>query len=225
MPGFFSKPRDESAPPCAPYLTPYRSAVDRVGTRFESLLWNSQETQRLRFDAITRSIDLRRRVILDAGCGRADFALWMREQRISWGRYIGVDAIPEMLQHCRALGLERAEFHAGDFVSDTAPYHPAGETPGVILFSGSLNTIPRTLSVQALDRAWAACGQALVFNFLSSSADDRPAEAAPGTAQKLSPSAMLQWALERTERVLLRQDYLDGRDATLVMWKAGIREG
>lgn len=223
---FFSRKNGLPATPaesrgCTPYLAPYRCAVDQHGPRFESLLWNSHETQRLRFQAITSGINLAGRSVLDAGCGRADLAVWMRDQGVHWRRYIGVDAIPEMLAHARSLGLPNAEFHDADFVADDRAFMCAGAAPDVIVFSGSLNTIPRPLAIGALERAWRDCRVALVFNFLSSGDAPQPEAAAPGTAQKFSPPAVLKWALTRTRNVTLRHDYLDGRDATVFMIKSG----
>ena len=204
---------------CASYLSPYRHAVDRHGARFESLLWNSVETQQARFRAITDLIDLRGRSILDAGCGRADLAVWLVQQHIEWDRYIGVDAIPEMLAHARSLNLPRAQFHLVDFITDDRAFLCDGDAPQIIVFSGSLNTIPRVLTARALERAWRDCREALVFNFLSAGNTRTLTDAPAGHAQKLPPSGVLRWALARTPDVTLKHDYLDGRDATVVMRK------
>ncbi len=205
---------------CAPYLSPYRAAVDRLGPCFETLLWNSPETQRLRFQAITNSIDLAGHVVLDAGCGRADLAVWMRDQHIPYRRYIGIDAIPEMLDHARSLPLPHADFFNVDFISDERAFLCAGDPPDIIVFSGSLNTIPRPLAARALARAWRDCSVALVFNFLSCGDSPQSDELPAGRAQKLSPSVVLKWALQHTQDVSLRHDYLEGRDATIVMRKS-----
>lgn len=219
-----SKPTQPApASGCPGYLHPYRVAVDQLGPCFESLLWTSPETQRLRFEAITTSIDLSNAVILDAGCGRADLAVWMASQSINWRRYIGVDAIPEMLAHARNLALPNSEFHQLDFVTDEHTFLCAGRRPEVIIFSGSLNTIPASVSSRVLHRAWRACTRALVFNFLSADDAPRHVESPAGRAQKLSPSAVARWALRRTRDFSLRHDYLEGRDATVVMLKSGDR--
>lgn len=215
-----SNPAGDAAA-CAPYLSPYRCVVNKIGAKFEALLWNSEETQRLRFEAITSTINLERQVVLDAGCGRADLAVWMRDQGIHWHRYIGVDAIPEMLDHARSLSLPHADFFLADFVTDDRAFLCAGEAPDVVVFSGSLNTIPRQLAVRALQRAWRDCRRALVFNFLSAGDGPPPGEAPPGAAQKLSPPAVLKWALAHTPDVTLKHDYLEGRDATVFMIKSG----
>lgn len=207
---------------CAPYLSPYRCAVDRMGPCFEALLWNSPETQRLRFQAITTGIDLSQCVVLDAGCGRADLAVWMRQQGIHWRRYIGVDAITEMLEHARSLSLPHADFYHADFITDDRAFMCGGEAPDVIVFSGSLNTIPRSLGAKALARAWRDCRTALVFNFLSSG-DEVTEESEAGRAQKYAPQAVLKWALQHTRDVSIRHDYMQGRDATIFMLKSGSR--
>lgn len=210
----------------ADYLGPYREMVGRVGAeRFESLLWSSRETQIARFRAIIDMIDLTGRTVVDAGCGHADFAAALEGEAVAYGAYIGVDALPEMLAVARARGLPRAEFLAADFVADPAAMRRAvglgGDRPGtVIVFSGSLNTLDQPAALPVLERAWLACTEALVFNFLCrdprATARDRRWEAA-GPVRKFDAPEVLRWAVERTPLVAYRQDYLEGADGTVVM--------
>jgi SAM-dependent methyltransferase len=161
--------------------------------------------------------DFEGRTILDAGCGRADLARWLCREQVRYRQYLGIDAVPEMLQFAREQGIPNAEFRLLDFVADEHSFCAAAQrgAPDVVVFSGSLNTLPQEMALAVVDRAWSACRIGVVFNFLSvfDGADGE------GPARKYSPVEMVRWALERTVLVAFRHDYLDGRDGTIVMRK------
>ncbi len=125
-------------------LTPYRRAAARHGGGFQSLLWADAESQRVRFDALRRAVErtfggrniwptLR---LLDAGCGRADFADHLAAADCRPGSYVGIEAVPALAAAARAKGVEVIE---ADFLARPAAFADAGAD--VICFSGSLNTM------------------------------------------------------------------------------------
>ncbi|MBC7771172.1 MAG: class I SAM-dependent methyltransferase [Pyrinomonadaceae bacterium] len=216
---------DLATKPCAEYLAPYRRAVNRIGPCFEALLWANLRSQTARFRTISQMIDLSDLCVLDAGCGRADLAAYLVEQRINYARYLGVDAIPELLEAARGRSIARASFRLCDFVSDPTALQSCQPSNGartpeaeVIVFSGSLNTLPRERAMAVLERAWECCTHALVFNFLSTLDGAEPCQD-EFRAHRMAPVAVLEWALARTRDVSLRHDYLDGRDGTVCMRK------
>lgn len=216
---------EPTSKPCAEYLAPYRRAVNKIGPCFEALLWANLRSQTARFRTISQMIDLSDLCIVDAGCGRADLAAYLCEQRIGYDHYLGVDAIPELLEAARSRSISRTSFRLCDFVSDATALQsrqPSGalRTPEseVIVFSGSLNTLPRERAMAVLERAWECCTRALVFNFLSTHDGVEPCQD-EFRAHRMSPVAVLEWALARTREVSLRHDYLDGRDGTVCMRK------
>lgn len=201
------------------YLAPYREMVGKVGPSFEALLWASPRTQTTRFRVIASMINLTGRIVLDAGCGRGDLCAWLDRQGVQYGRYIGLDAVPELLEAARAQNLPEAEFLYADFVADPEAFRPGGAAPEVIVFSGSLNTMDQPVAMTVLERAWQDCAETLVFNFLSDRHHPRRFRVETGPAQRFNTMAMLEWALSRTPLVRFRQDYLKGNDATIVMHK------
>jgi SAM-dependent methyltransferase len=212
------------------YLAPYAQAVDRSGPCFEALLWRSRQTQAERFAVIAQTADLVGRVVADLGCGRGDLAAWLADAGVEYGRYIGVDGVPEMI----AFSQERAarerlvecEFLTADFAADTAFFEGLARNHNVdcLVFSGSLNTMDQALAEVVLDRAWRAMARIrgqLVFNFLSDRDGGFPAcEVDEGPARRFDTLRMVRWALDRTTRVVFRHDYLDGQDATIGMMPA-----
>lgn len=200
----------------AQYLKPYADMIRRHGPCFEALLWTSRETQRARFCAIAEMCCLTGRVVVDAGCGQGDLLLFLRGEKIGFKRYIGVDALPELLGEAQRHGGADAGFVGADFVADPGVLERLGERAEIIVFSGSLNTLSQQAALRVLDSAWRACTEALVFNFLCehrSGAID-PEE---GPARRFDTMEMLRFALDRTARVTFRQDYLDGQDGTIAM--------
>jgi len=202
----------------ADYLDPYHKSVQRHGTGFESTLWASPQSQRLRFAVMTQMVFLPGKRVLDAGCGRGDFAAYLLEHEIEYGKFIGIDGVPEVIGFARERGLPAAEFHAADFIEELEALRTG--RPQVIAISGSLNTMGDAQVMSVLDAAWEACGEALVFNFLS----DRCDPGAPPQdefARRLNTLRLLDWALAKTWKVAFRQDYFKlGHDATIAMHRA-----
>lgn len=203
------------------YLAPYEEAVERFGPSFEATLWHSKEGQVKRFAVIASAVDLRGARLIDAGCGLGDLAAYLCKQKVSFKEYVGLEAFDQLVDAASARKIKRARFAVADFVDDAGAFEghfPASEggKPDFVIFSGSLNALEVAQAQVVLERAWRACRRGVVFNFLSS----RNGEASPtdpSPARRFDPLAMLDWALERTPRVVFRQEYMDGHDATIVM--------
>lgn len=199
------------------YLSAYREAVHQHGCEFESTLWANEKTQRVRFDVFARMCPLAGRRILDAGCSRGDLAAYLIEKKIEYQRFIGLDAVGELIQFAQNRKLPRSEFHCGDFV--THPKLLTTGDPQVIIFSGSLNTMKLDTVMDVLDAAWQATRETLMFNFLSDCATEH-APRQTGPAYRLSTMVLLEWALDQSDHVAFRQDYFPhGHDATIRMDK------
>ncbi|MEM7576966.1 MAG: methyltransferase domain-containing protein [Planctomycetota bacterium] len=197
------------------YLQPYREAQGQHGSAFDVTMWARPETQRLRFKVFAETINLRNKRLLDAGCSRGDLAEWLLEHGHDYAHYHGVDGLDDVVSFARTRGLERASFAAGDFVNQ--PELLAETQPDITLISGTLNTMDDDTALRVLEAAWAGCREALVFNFLS---DTCGPHAVPQQypAHRLPTRKLLDWALDKTPYVVLRQDYFrDGHDATIVM--------
>lgn len=216
------------------YLKPYADAVGRAGPRFESLLWKDRSTQSARFRAACELLDPTGLVVADLGCGLADYAAFMHTSGIEYGRYIGVEGVPALLEAAAARVLrERVPecvLLPGDFVADTGLFERlmTERRVDVLNFGGSLNTLSHDAALKVLERAWAAVAAtgggsapgkhrdaALVFNFLSDRHGGDMGPTAP--AQRFRTLELLDWAMTRTRRVQFRQDYLNGHDALIVM--------
>lgn len=197
------------------YLQPYLDAQREHGTDFDVTLWARPETQRLRFDVFCQMLYLDGKTVLDAGCSRGDFAAFMLERGLNYGGFIGVDGVPEVIAFAADRGLPHSQFVAGDFVKN--PSLMATGSPQIVTISGSLNTMDAQTALGVLEGAWAGSSEALIFNFLSDRAGpDAPPQEYP--AKRLPTLHLLDWALQKTPNVQLRQDYFPhGHDATILM--------
>lgn len=208
------------------YLDPYLRAAQEFGPGFEALLWQSPKAQKRRFKAISRMTKTTGRVLADIGCGNADLLLDLHERNKAPARYIGIDAVPQMIDHARAQsrakGIDAAVFLQHDFVRDhDLPAQLVQDAHAdTIVFCGSLNTLSEPDAQTVLERFWIALTQrpdsTLIFNFLSNRHDRQRTPANP-PAVRFDPVHMLDWAIEHTPLVTFRHDYLGGHDATVCM--------
>jgi len=205
------------------YLQPYRQASEDFGDDFRVTLWASQKTQMVRFKIFTQMLDLANKHILDAGCSRGDFLAYLSEQAITCNWYTGLDGVEPVIRQARARNFAKATFIHGDFVRN--PVLLAAGKPDVICISGTLNTMTPRQMQGVLHAAWAATGEALLFNFLSDLATSAAARQTY-PARRHDTRRVLQWAAECTGHIVYRQDYLPhGHDATILMLKENSTHG
>lgn len=205
------------------YLEPYREAVERAGPTWEAQLWHSPEAQRARFGAILRVADLAGRPVADLGCGRGDLAGHLAAEGVEHAGYVGVDALEPMVREAErraaGLGWARCSFEVGDFVADPGVAGRLAEQgrAGVVVVSGSLNTLGQGEAQRVLAGVWEGLspGAVLAFNFLCERRGDPPTPGDP--AVRFSAPAMLDWALSRSRAVRFARDYLGTHDATIAL--------
>jgi SAM-dependent methyltransferase len=202
---------------CDQYLRPYRDAVKAHGASFYATLWSSREAQQTRFDVMIDLAGLDDGVVLDAGCGTGDFAQRLIDRRVDFKRYIGVDAVPELIEAARARGLPRCEFRMGDLIHD--PKLIADAMPDFVCISGALNTMEEDAARELVRSAFAAARQGVVFNFLSNRAQPQWMSRDIGPARRFDTVKWIDWALSVTTLVGFTQEYLEGHDATILMRK------
>src|SRR4051794_27666115 len=101
--------RSQTLSPLPDYLQPYANAAATHGGGFGSLLWASQHTQRVRFDAIRRASNLAEKSLLDAGCGRADLLDYLTGLGIRIDHYVGLEAIEELASMAERKASDRCQ--------------------------------------------------------------------------------------------------------------------
>ena len=202
------------------YLKPYREAVKQFGPCFSATLWMSKEAQRLRFDVMIGLADFEECIVLDAGCGMGDMAEQLLKREVKFKKYIGVDAMEELIAEARKRNLPRCEFHAADLVHDHRVLREFA--PDWVCISGTLNTMEENLARELVSDAFDAAnpGGGVVFNFLSDRAEPQWLSRDIGPSRRFNTVQWIDWALSKTSLVSFTQDYLEGHDATVVMKKS-----
>ena len=193
------------------YLRPYLDAARTHGEGFRSLLWASPRTQAVRFDALTRAVDFRGRLVCDVGCGRADLLDHLDRAGIPVADYTGIEAVDALAAAAGRRRRPGVRILRGDFVREPVRMFVGAE---VVAISGSLNTADDATFYETVRRAFDATAWALVFNFLCS--------------PELAGASHLYWRrrsdVERFVQMLepvevrVLEDYLDG-DCTVAVLK------
>ena len=197
------------------YLDPYRAAVKAHGPGFEATLWNSKAAQILRFDVMIDLAGFDGCAVLDAGCGQGDFAARLLERQVAFQRFIGIDAVPELIETARQRNLPRCVFEVHDVV--TEPTALATGHPDYVCISGTLNTMSTKTARKLVRAAFEAASRGVLFNFLSSRPHSRWAGQDPSPARRFDPLRWLDFSLALSSRVSFTQAYLDGHDATILI--------
>jgi SAM-dependent methyltransferase len=193
------------------YLRPYYEARQRNARGVHALLWNSEETQRVRFEAIARNCPLAGLDLLDVGCGRADLLGFLRERGIQPSRYTGIEAVESSIRAARRRKYEGVRFIKADFVKKPEILNIGAD---VVIFSGSLSTLPEDRFYETLERAWSSAVHALVFNFLCT-------PRSPDDADWIvlhHPATVAAFARSLAGDVRIDNGYMDD-DCTIVMRK------
>jgi SAM-dependent methyltransferase len=203
------------------YLRPYCEALERHGPGFEATLWASRDAQRLRFDVMIDLADFEDCTIVDAGCGTGDFAARLVERSVPFARYLGIDALAELIESARRRNLDpvggRVCFQVGDLLSHSGDLERY--EADYFCFSGTLNTMDESVARQLVHAAFGAAARGVVFNFLSDRCDEQLLARDLWPARRFDTLAWLDWALALGPLVSFRQDYLEGHDATIVIGK------
>jgi SAM-dependent methyltransferase len=197
-----------------PYLLPYLRAADKHGADFPSLLWASPQTQAARFDAIERLGRLHGKSVLDVGCGRADLLDFLLDRGVRPADYVGIEAVEDL---ARAAEARRRATHVrilrADFVREPLRLFVAAD---VVVFSGSLNTIEDDAFYTTVRRAFEACAETLVFNFLCN-----PYLAGADYLRWRRPNDVTAFASRLSPDVRTLDDYLHG-DFTVAVRKTEV---
>lgn len=195
----------------AEYLEPYRAAARRHGAGFGALLWASQRTQGVRFEALVRAAEFEGRRVLDVGCGRGDLLDFMDSQGIRVASYVGIEGVAELAAAARGKEREDVQIIEADFVAEPARMFVGAQ---VVAISGALNTMGAEAFYRTIRRAYEAASEVLVFNFLCS---ERLAGASYLSWHRLEEVLGVVGTFSREVRVV--EDYLEG-DCTVAVGKA-----
>jgi hypothetical protein len=192
-------------------ITAYHQArIASYGLRSSMALgWNTNSSQRVRFDVLASIANLTNQSVLDAGCGRGDLRvhLGLRYPGIT---YTGIDQMEPFINLARKQygHIPRTTLQLGDLFTDTLP------PSNYVLASGTLNyksTHPRYI-YQIIGKLFACCTKGLGFNLLSRIGHP------PGDLCAYAPEGILEYCKTLSEKVIFKDGYQEG-DYTVFMYK------
>ncbi len=140
----------------------HRIAEYQGGTA-KALGWKSGESQRKRFEAISKVGDLSGCSLLDVGCGYGDLRGYL-DRRFSDFTYIGIDQMPEFIDSATMRYGNDADtfFYRTDFTAVGLPQ------VDYVIASGALGyrCDNSDFCFRMIQKMYAAAGRALAFNML-----------------------------------------------------------
>lgn len=148
----------------------YGELYRRYGASHQAVQWSSRETQERRFDVLCDVIASGDSVI-DLGCGLGDLLGYLRERKGFRGRYLGLDFVPDFVEHARkAYAADAAaSFAEFDITKDALP----GDYD-VVVTSGMFNNRIDdnwTFLLHTVQRMFGAANKSAAFNVMSSYVD------------------------------------------------------
>lgn len=161
------------------YLTPgdkrrivelYEGRLAIYGYDVRTIGWGSRADQALRFEVLSRGLNLNKKRILDVGCGLGDFAEFLFAKGFSEYSYMGVDVAPKLVEEAnRRFGASNCSFRSLDILDD----HKVGVFD-IVVCSGALSFKVANnvlLAKKMLAKMYELSQEATCVNFLSSHVD------------------------------------------------------
>jgi SAM-dependent methyltransferase len=179
----------------------YGARYREFGYHPRTLGWHKGR-QQVRFAAAIAAIGTQFGSLLDVGCGFGDLFAYLRER--GWqGTYLGLDICPELLEEGRKrFGAQGARFECIDLSSESLTYS-ADVAVALGVFNHRLQGDNLEFVAQMLHALWAHSTQAVVLDFLSTTAD-RPKP----DLFHADPDVVLRMALGYSKRVRLDHNYM-----------------
>ena len=182
------------------------------GNSVESLGWN-KESQKQRFDVLSKIGNFNGASILDVGCGFGDFLSYLKRRDILPYKYVGIDLISEFIARA-------AEMHPGTsfYNKDVLSFGNNDSSYGYVVGSGLffLDTEDWYKYVlDVADKMFHLCNIGIGINFLSQYNIIRPVE---GRAY-CNPGSVLQMLMDHISiKAILYHDYREN-DFTVFLYK------
>ncbi len=197
------------------YLKPYQDAVEHHGGTFDATLWRNKAGQLLRFKIFCDYVEFTDKTILDVGCGIGDFAQYLIENDVSYSAFHGIDAMSEMIETANSKNLIHCTFSTNDVINNLKALNGYDW----ITFSGTFNAMDEKIAMKVIESAFRACNLGVAFNFLSDQSGRDPKEEDLTPASRFNTLEWINFSLNLSPKVNFTQSYLDGHDATVIIFK------
>ena len=184
----------------------YVPLLQEHGPTFRAVDWGSSQGQEARFRVLLEVGSCVHASILDVGCGVGHLVEQLMARQFK-GRYLGIDALPEMVTNARKRYPDW-RFEEGNILEARAPW-----TADYVVGSGLFTFSDLDLMKKTVTAMFAACTKGVAFNALSAWADRKE----PGEFQA-DPLATVEFCRTLTPWVSLRHDYMP-QDFTIYLYR------
>ena len=180
----------------------YQMNYDTHGISAEGVAWDSAQTQKKRFSAITSCIgNLKQDSVVDAGCGFGDFYLYLKEKGNLPKSYIGLDLCAPMVEEAKVR--TGCKIMQKDILSQSIP------TADWYVASGSMNLLTKMQTRIFLQRCFEKSRKGFVFNLLEGKERE-------GKYSYWNPYDIRKLCESMCNKVEIKEGYMDG-DFTVVL--------
>ena len=171
----------------------YKRVIKKYGISARGVHWNSEESQYIRFKALTQFIqdEIKDCVIVDAGCGFGEYYNYLFDNDFKPQKYIGIDCEEEMINAASKRFLN-TKFILKNILEDKLP------KADYYICSGAMNTLNEDEVLTFIKRSYKASNKGFVFNFLK---DDPLSDISINTVLKFCKSICSQ--------IKIKDDYLE----------------
>jgi len=182
----------------------YKKSIRKYGATAEGVHWNSEYTQRVRFEVISSLLgDVSNLVIADAGCGFGHFYDYLEDNKKIPKRYIGLELHEKMVEYSKQKGLD---VYKCDVLRDGIPkadYYVA---------SGSLNLLHQFETLLFIRRMRQHARVGVIFNMLKGNSSRK------STYNKYEPHELLGKLGIKVEDATVIDNYLEDDDFTIMVY-------
>jgi len=180
----------------------YQKSIKEHGISAQGVHWNSKYTQYKRFEIFTKLIkkDIKDSIVIDAGCGFAEYYNYLQNNHKIPKRYIGIDIFEDMVD-ISSKRYPFLEFYTLDILEDELIY---GD---YYLCSGAMNLLHKDKLFYFIHRCYTHSAKGFIFNYLQSL-----------TFVDISKEEIISYCKTLCDNIKIKDDYLDN-DFTVYMKK------
>ena len=170
----------------------YKNVVERFGISAKGVHWNSEYSQYKRFEVLTSFIehDLSNSIIVDAGCGFAEYYNYLFDNDMKPKKYIGIDCEEMMINKASKRFID-TNFYIKNILKDELPI------ADYYICSGAMNILSKEEVFAFIQNCFNASTKAYIFNFLKSD-----------SFNNVTISQVLKYCKTLTKEIKVKDNYL-----------------
>jgi len=174
----------------------YQKAFKKYGISARGLNWNSEDSQKIRFEVLVGFLkdEISSSSIVDAGCGFGDFYLFLAKQNLIPKRYVGIDCMQDFIDISKQR-LPNTTFTCRDILRDELVY------ADWYVASGSLNILNSFDTWMFLEKMLSYSKKGVVFNILQGNKNSK-------TFNYQKKDDIISFAKKKGYKIKLIEEYL-----------------